>query len=67
MMDKVVFILRSKHWSQVVEAISLGNVVSQACWIWMSMILLELDIKVVGEHFLGVGCDKKTQKNQGKD
>ena len=63
MVDKVELMVGAKDRSLVVEAISLGDVVSQDAGVGMSMVRMKLDIETVGEDLFGTNsCYKVSEE-----
>lgn len=63
MVDKVELMVGAKDRSLVVEAISLGDVVSQDAWVGMSMVRMKFDIETVGEDLFGTNsCYKVSEE-----
>lgn len=63
MVDKVELMVGAKDRSLVVEAISLGDVVSQDTGVGMSMVRMKFDIETVGEDLFGTNsCYKVSEE-----
>lgn len=63
MVDKVELMVGAKDRSLVVEAISLGDVVSQDTGVRMSMVRMKFDIETVGEDLFGTNsCYKVSEE-----
>lgn len=63
MVDKVELMVGAKDRSLVVEAISLGDVVSQDAGVGMSMVRMKFDIETVGEDLFGTNsCYKVSEE-----
>lgn len=56
MVDEVELVVGSQQRSKVVEPIPLGDRVSQLTGVRMTRFWMNLDIEVVGEHFLGLAA-----------
>ena len=56
MVDEVKLVLCAEKGTEVVEAIPLRNVVGQGAGVRMTLVRMDLDVKVVGEHLLGIAC-----------
>ena len=62
--DKVELMVGAKDRSLVVEAVSLGDVVSQDAWVRMSMVRVKLDVETVGEDLLGTNSCYKVSEEE---
>ena len=56
MVDKVILVLSAKEGTEVMEAIPLRYVVGQGAGVRMTLVRMDLDVEVVGEHLLGIAC-----------
>ena len=56
MVDKVILVIRAEKGAEVMEAIPLGDSVGQDARVRMTLVRMDLDVEVVGEHFLGLAC-----------
>jgi len=52
MMHKVELVVGTQNRAQVVETVSFCDVMCQAGWVWVTMIRVDFNIKVVCENFL---------------
>ena len=55
-MDEVKFVISAEKRTKVVEAVPLGDVVGQGAGVRMTLVRMDLDVEVVGEHLLGIAC-----------
>ena len=56
MVDEVKLIISAEKRTEVVEAVPLRDVVGQGAGVRMTLVRMDLDVEVVGEHLLGIAC-----------
>ena len=56
MVDEVKLIISAEKRTEVMEAVPLGDVVGQGAGVRMTLVRMDLDVEVVGEHLLGIAC-----------
>ena len=56
MVDEVKLVISSEKRTEIVEAIPLRDVVGQGAGVRMTLVRMDLDVEVVGEHLLGIAC-----------
>ena len=67
MVDEVILVMRPEEGTEVVEAVPLGNLVRQGAGVRMALVRVDLDVEVVGEHFLGVACCQEQMEDDKCD
>ena len=67
MVDKVILVIRAEKGAEVMESIPLGDGVGQDAGIRMTLVRMDLDVEVVGEHFLGIACCQEQLEDKEED
>ena len=56
MVDEVKLVIRAEKGTEIMEAVPLRDVVGQSAGVRMTLVRMDLDVEVVGEHLLGIAC-----------
>ena len=68
MVDKVILVIRAEKGAEVMEAIPLSDGVGQDTRVRMTFVRMDLDVEVVGKHFLGIACcQEQLEDKEEKD